>query len=144
MVLGAAGLAVGLALSGCSSQADDSGTSGSDSVAVESPAPGEVSLLSAEQFDAASSQEGVVLLDVRTPEEFAEGHIEGATNIDFYSPTFGNDILALDAGQEYAVYCRSGNRSATTTAFMSENGFDSIYELQGGIVAWESAGLPVS
>jgi len=144
MVLGAAGLAVGLALSGCSSQADDSGTSGSDSVAVESPAPGEVSLLSAEQFDAASSQEGVVLLDVRTAEEFAEGHIEGATNIDFYSPTFGNDILALDAGQEYAVYCRSGNRSATTTAFMSENGFDSIYELQGGIVAWESAGLPVS
>ena len=135
-----------LGLAACGGGGDTSSAAGTTAVTTIDDSAGGASfgLVTPQTALELAGRDDVTVIDVRTPEEFAEGHIEGATNIDFYSPTFGNDIMTLDAGQEYAVYCRSGNRSASTTAFMSENGFDSIYELQGGIVAWESAGLPIS
>ena len=133
-------LAAALAVTGCSAATSDPGTV----EAVESPAAGTVALLPAEQFAAASEQPGVVLLDVRTPEEFADGHIEGALNVDVNSPDFTAQMADLDPVITYAVYCRSGNRSATATSYMLQEGFAPPYELAGGIVAWESAGLPVT
>ena len=144
-VLLAVGGAAVIALAGCSSSGTD--TSATDlptDITVESPAPGAVSLLPPAEFSAAAAQPGVVLLDVRTPQEFADGHIDGAINVDLNSPNFRQEMAELDPGTTYAVYCRSGNRSATATAYMLDEGFASPYELQGGIVSWQGAGLPVS
>lgn len=89
----------------------------------------------AEFIEKYSNTEGAVLLDVRTPEEFASGHIQSAINIDFQNPSFAEDVKKLDTSKPYFVYCRSGNRSGKAVSFMKENGFTKIYELQGGIVA---------
>ena len=86
---------------------------------------------------------GLVTLDVRTPEEFAAGHIAGAVDLDLNGTTFAAGVAALDPNAAYFVYCHSGHRSAQAVAFMQQQGFTSIYELQGGISAWQAAGLPV-
>lgn len=103
-------------------------------------AAGAVTTLNVSDFAKKISDTSVVLLDVRTPGEFASGHIAGATNIDFESGTFASDILKLDKNKTYAVYCRSGNRSAQATALMAKDGFKSIFNLNGGIINWQSAG----
>ncbi|MDA2946129.1 MAG: rhodanese-like domain-containing protein [Actinomycetota bacterium] len=82
-----------------------------------------------------------VIIDVRTPAEFAEGHIDGARLIDISSPTFVADIDALNRTSVYLVYCRSGNRSSVATAQMRELGFDAVYELDGGVIAWSNEGF---
>jgi len=141
-LLAALPLAGLLVLSGCAGSSDDA-AEGASPTAVESPAPGSVALLPPESFAQAAEQPGVVLVDVRTPEEFAAGHIAGAVNIDLNAADFPARIAELDPTTTYAVYCRSGNRSATATAFMLDQGFAPPYELQNGIVAWQGAGLPV-
>lgn len=98
-------------------------------------------LVTAEEA-AALATSGVTVLDVRTPEEFAEGHLDGAQLIDFYSSTFAEQIAALDPDEEYLVYCRSGNRSGQTVALMRELGIDQVWDLDGGVIAYGAAGLP--
>lgn len=83
-----------------------------------------------------------VIIDVRTPAEFSEGHIEGAVNIDFRADTFENDINALDKDKKYLIYCRSGNRSSSALDVMGNLGFEEVYNMLGGINAWNGAGLP--
>lgn len=78
---------------------------------------------------------GAVLLDVRTPAEYAEGHIEGALNIDFENPNFSTEIQRLDPSKPYFVYCRSGNRSGQAVSIMKLQGITNIQELKGGILA---------
>lgn len=84
-----------------------------------------------------------LIIDIRTSAEFAEGHIEGAINIDFYQQTFRQDIGNLDRGRTYLIYCRTGNRSASALGIMKELNFEEIYHLSDGIVAWKQAGLPI-
>ena len=91
----------------------------------------------------ADPPEDLVILDVRTPEEFAEGHIESAVMVDFYSDTFDDELAALDPNVPYVVYCQSGNRSGQTITKMEQIGFQSVEEIDGGVVAWASAGLPL-
>lgn len=95
------------------------------------------------QFQELTQQPGVVTLDVRTPQEFASGHLPNAVNIDVESPTFTQQVAKLDPEVEYAVYCRSGNRSITAMEIMGDEGVQKTADLDGGIVAWEAAGLPV-
>ncbi|MEZ5192668.1 MAG: rhodanese-like domain-containing protein [Nocardioides sp.] len=77
---------------------------------------------------------------MRTPAEFAQGHLEGAVNIDIEGPDFQSQVAQLDPTAPYAVYCRSGNRSGAAVSFMTANGFSEVYHLTGGIGAWEQAG----
>lgn len=86
---------------------------------------------------------GLVVLDVRTPEEFAQGHLDGATSIDFYGPDFADRVAALDRDVPYLVYCHSGNRSGQARAIMEGLGFTDVADVGGGIAAWTEAGLPV-
>ncbi len=86
----------------------------------------------------------LVVLDVRTPEEFGEGHLANAVNIDFYAGDFSDQLAALDPETPYVLYCRSGNRSGTTAEMMEELGFADVAEVDGGILAWEQAGLPIT
>jgi len=84
-----------------------------------------------------------VIIDVRTTAEIAEGYIEDAVFIDYYSDTFRDELNSLDKDKVYLIYCRSGGRSGPTLATMEELGFMEVYELLGGILAWQGAGLPV-
>ncbi|WOI52797.1 rhodanese-like domain-containing protein [Parvularcula sp. LCG005] len=91
-----------------------------------------------------SERDEITLLDVRTPEEFAEGHIEGAVNIDVLSPDFESRVRQLDLSKPHLVYCRSGNRSARATDILEKLGARDLYHLDGGIKAWRADDLPVS
>ncbi len=88
---------------------------------------------------------GFIVLDVRTPEEYAQGHLPEKTpmNLDFYAPDFREKLSRLDRGKTYFVYCRTGHRSGETVRMMRELGFRRVYDLQGGLTAWQSAGLPL-
>ena len=107
---------------------------------VASTAPVAGSQLPLAEFAAALKRPGTTLLDVRTPAEFAEGHLPGAVNIDVQSPDFDARLAALPADATYAVYCRSGNRSAAAVERMTAAGFTRAYDLAGGIVDWQDAG----
>ncbi len=85
----------------------------------------------------------VVLLDVRTPEEYAEGHVPGSVNIDFYAADFAEQLDLLPKDVPYVVYCRSGNRSGSTMPIMEDLGFTEVWDVDGGILAWNQAGLPI-
>ena len=114
VALGAA-LALSVAMSGCAATASPSVAIGEDTVVV----------------------------DVRTPAEYAEGHLDGAINIDLQSPEFDTTISELDPEDEYVVYCQSGNRSAQAVAAMEAAGFD-VQDAGGISEAAEATGLPVA
>ena len=99
--------------------------------------------ISAEQFDKLRKSEKTVVLDVRTPEEYKEGHIPGAVLIDFTSDDFAKEVAKLDKDKTYLVYCASGGRSARSCKKMAQLNFKSLYNLPGGIGAWEKAGKAV-
>jgi len=126
-------LAAGLALSGCAST--DSGTT-----TVEAGAVQRGEHVDADTFRASLSDD-VTILDVRTPQEFAEGHIAGAVNIDVSSPDFAQQVSELDPEGTYAVYCRSGNRSRTAMAAMQDAGLSDVFGLEGGIGALDPEDL---
>jgi len=85
-----------------------------------------------------------VILDVRTPAEFADEHIENAVNLDFYSENFRDDLNKLDKSNTYIVYCRTGSRSGKSLEIMKELGFREVYNISGGIVGWKAEGLPTT
>ena len=85
-----------------------------------------------------------VVLDVRTPEEFANVRLPGAVNVDTQSPDFENRLAALDRGKTYLVYCRTGNRSARAIQVMKRLGFQSLYHMAEGILRWQKMGFPLS
>ena len=87
--------------------------------------------------------EDFVLLDVRTPEEFNEVRIDGSVNLDFYAADFADRLAELDRSVNYVVYCNSGNRSGTTLDMMTDLGFTTVHNVDGGIVQWHADGLPV-
>ena len=82
------------------------------------------------------------ILDVRTPDEYNSGHVEGAINIDYDSDDFKEKLATLDRSGEYLVYCRSGNRSSSAVEVMEELEFTKIYHMAGGIIEWSAEGLP--
>ena len=83
------------------------------------------------------------LVDVRTPKEFAEGHLVGAINVDWKNENFVNEITAVDKSNPVLVYCRSGMRSAAAAEKMRELGFVKVYDLAGGILQWKKDKMPV-
>jgi len=84
-----------------------------------------------------------VLLDVRTPEEVSKGTIPGAVNINFNAPDFSSKIAALAKDKTYFVYCAKGGRSGQAVEQMSDAGFKTLYNLEGGFVGWQEKGMPV-
>ncbi|MBN1341554.1 MAG: rhodanese-like domain-containing protein [Phycisphaerae bacterium] len=90
------------------------------------------------------SNRDFVILDVRTPAEFAAERIEGAVNIDVETDTqvFTSEVSKLDPTRKYLIYCRSGRRSCIAGGIMESLGFTDLSHLEGGINAWKAAGLP--
>ena len=77
-----------------------------------------------------------IVIDVRTPEEYSDDGIPGAINIDFYNSAFKKNIEALDYSKNYLIYCRSGARSANARDILNTLGLNSVYDLDGGMIAY--------
>lgn len=128
---GGAALALALVLAGCGA-GEESQDQQQEQV--------EAAALLGQHVDAATflagvSELGATVIDVRTPEEFAGGHIAGAVNIDVNAADAPERFAALDPTTTYAVYCRSGNRSRTAMALMQDAGIESAFGLEGGVGA---------
>ena len=83
-----------------------------------------------------------VILDVRTPEEYATEHIAESVLLDFYADDFEDELDKLDKSKTYLLYCRSGNRSSKSMPIMEDLGFIKIYDMGGGINQWKAEGYP--
>jgi phage shock protein E len=125
-----------LALAGCSSKSDSADSAASDAATVSVPS------LDAAAFQSKIIERGVIVLDVRTADEFKQNHIIDAQNIDVESVDFDAEIAKLDKKATYALYCQSGRRSAIAFTKMKESGFLNLYNLDGGMNAWVASGLP--
>ena len=87
--------------------------------------------------------QGLVIVDVRTPAEFREGHLPGAVNIDYFGGPFETQIAALPRDVPVLLYCRTGNRSAGAYTSMQQAGIGNILHMNEGISVWQQRGLPV-
>ena len=143
-----AALAV-MSLAACASE---TGGDGAVAATTASPAPvassvgpaaSPVQLVDVAKGVALAADPSVVVIDVRTPAEFAEGHIARAQVVDVSAADFADQIATFDPSATYLVYCHSGNRSGQAAAIMATLGFSSVYDLDGGIIAWQGAGAPL-
>jgi rhodanese-related sulfurtransferase len=87
------------------------------------------------------NQENVVVLDVRTPEEFNAGYIPGAILINLKDSIFTQKINALDKSKHYLVYCKTGNRSNKAVQYMLNNGFSKVQQLENGFSKWKAPAI---
>lgn len=112
-------------------------SSGTDTATIE--------LVSPEQAAGVIEEDpaGLVVLDIRTPEEFDTARLANAINVDFYDTDFADQLNALDKNDPYVMYCNSGNRSSDAVKTMKDLGFVEVYEIDGGIVDWFESGYPV-
>ncbi|RUA12745.1 MAG: rhodanese-like domain-containing protein [Flavobacteriia bacterium] len=94
-----------------------------------------VSLISPQELKAKLGDD-ILLIDIRTPQEFAQGHISGAKLINFFDPDFMQQMSKLDRSKELYIYCRSGHRSGKATENLKTVGFPKIHDLKGGINNW--------
>ncbi len=99
--------------------------------------------LNPDQFYSELSSGKYTLLDIRTQEEYAAGHLNNAKLVDYYkTKEFSNYLKSLDKNGNYLIYCRSGNRSKEALKLMKDMGFSNAAELDGGYQAWVDKGLP--
>lgn len=100
--------------------------------------------LSTEEFEKQLAKSGdAQLLDVRTPDEYGEGHLAKAANVDYKSPDFKEKIAKLDKSKPVYVYCLSGGRSAAAATALHESGFKEVYDMKGGYLKWNISGKAV-
>jgi rhodanese-related sulfurtransferase len=99
--------------------------------------------VNADEFEKLSKEPDTVILDVRSPKEYAAGHIKNSVLIDFNAKDFDEKIKQLDKSKTYLVHCAVGGRSAKACSKMDGFDFPKVVNLEGGIKAWEKAGKPV-
>jgi rhodanese-related sulfurtransferase len=110
-----------------------------DKAAVQTISPRQFKAL----LDRHQGDRDVVLLDVRTPKEFEDGHIEGALLLDYYSSDYLDRLKALDRDKTYLIYCRSGNRSGKSLAIFEKLGFRRAYHMDTGVIGWSRENYPL-
>jgi thioredoxin 1 len=91
----------------------------------------------------AAAMKDKIILDVRTAEEYKEGHLSGASQIDYYGTDFKSQVSKLDKSKPIFVYCKGGGRSSSSCEILKDLGFKEVYNLQGGITDWKKAGKAV-
>ena len=94
-------------------------------------------------FEQKMTEEGIQLIDARTPEEFKEKHIANALNANILGEDFDQKVASLDKNKPVMVYCKSGVRSANAAAKLKAMGFTTIIDLDGGITQWIAEGKPI-
>lgn len=98
--------------------------------------------LDAKTFQQQTAATNIVLLDVRTAEEYNSGHLKGAINYDYNGADFEKQISSIDKTKKIYVYCQRGGRSAGASEVLVKKGYKSVFNLIGGIEAWQQKGLP--
>jgi rhodanese-related sulfurtransferase len=96
--------------------------------------------LNSTEFENKIGTEQTILIDIRTPQEFSGGHLKNALNVNFYSPSFMEEISTLGKNKNVLIYCASGNRSGQALQKLKSNSFKSLADLEGGISSWAAAG----
>lgn len=100
--------------------------------------------LPVDDFAEAASSGEYSIIDIRTLEEYQQGYIPSAVQIDYYQTTaFLNYLDSLDKNKKYLIYCRSGNRTAQALQIMKERGFRNVWDLSNGINMWKASNYPV-
>lgn len=94
-------------------------------------------------FSKALENSGAILIDVRTPGEYADGHLEDAVNIDWNGASFNSEVSKLDKNKPVYVYCAVGGRSSSAKDALLKMGFTEVHNMLGGIKEWSAKGLPV-
>lgn len=95
-------------------------------------------VLSVADYKKEMQDSNVLIVDVRTPQEYGNGHIEGAINVNVLDTNFPAEVKAkVEMGKQVMIYCRSGKRSARASRIMKDLGYPVIYDLKGGYLAWE-------
>ncbi len=102
-----------------------------------------IQVLSIAQFEKMATKKKSKIIDVRTPEEVAEGHLADATTVNFLSPDFASQVASLNKKGTYLLYCRSGSRTRKAADALQKMGFKNVYMLEGGITAWKEAGKAI-
>jgi rhodanese-related sulfurtransferase len=97
----------------------------------------------ADLIDKHNGDDEFAILDIRTSGEFQSGRLAKSIPIDFYSPTFADQLNRLDKTKTYLVYCRTGNRSTKSLELFKKLKFQKIYHMASGISAWKSEGFTV-
>jgi len=114
----------------------------SETAHAESVQTATVKTIGAVEFKSLSSQENAIILDVRTPEEVADGKIPNAQMINIYDPEFESKVIQLQKEKSVFIYCSAGVRSAKAAEFLISQGYPSVYHLQGGLGEWLQNGFP--
>ena len=114
-----------------------------NSISAQTSTKGHIETVNVSDFSELVKLKKGVLLDVRTANEFKSGHIEGAKNVVYSMFGFDAALKGLDKNETYFIYCRSGARSSRALKIMIKEGFKNIYNLNGGLMAWQGKGLPV-
>jgi rhodanese-related sulfurtransferase len=100
--------------------------------------------LAPQEFESKMKElKNITLVDVRTPAEFAQGHLANALLLDIYSPDFKTQLAKLDKSKPVFVYCAAGGRSNSAAQTLAGMGFTVVYDLQGGINAWKKTNKPI-
>jgi rhodanese-related sulfurtransferase len=114
-------------------------------ISLKASSQSDLTSLSAEQFSTQLKMSfNEILLDVRTPEEFKEGHIPEAINMDWENSKFKKQAEALDKSRTVFVYCYGGGRSSDAAAWLRKSGFERVLELKDGFADWEEKKYPVA
>lgn len=135
-------------LAGCGNETGGNDSSPVLTVPAESQAEStfflDITTAQADSILAANCDEDCfVVLDVRTPEEYHAGHLEGAAMIDYRGESFEATLDALDKDNTYLIYCRTAHRTGECMAILEEHGFTKVYNMLGGITQWREEGRPV-
>ena len=143
--LASASILAALALGACSEKKGDNKAPGT---IFESPALAQGPSIRNVSVEEASvllqSDAPLTVIDVRTAQEFAQGHIEGAINLDALSEDFEKQLAKLNKDKPYLVHCRSGRRSAAALETLRKAKFSRVAHMDEGLVAWTTAGLPLA
>jgi rhodanese-related sulfurtransferase len=99
--------------------------------------------LQPKEFSEQCYAENAILVDVRTPQEYADGHLKGSVQMDYLGDNFNEQLKTLDKNKSIYLYCRSGGRSGNTQEELIKQGYKHVYNLDGGVDAWKKTGLPV-
>lgn len=131
-----------LGLVGCREKAD-SEVSPKDAKSEATAGSESTEIKADELAEMLQAKPGLLVIDIRTPAEFAEGHIEGAINIDFLDAGFAEAVAGIDTSAPTAFHCRSGGRSGQAESVFEALPFAELYHFSGGSIAWSDAGKPM-
>lgn len=122
-----------------SCEAQSQGTNNQEAQAQSSSSEGTYKILSAAEFEKAMNKDNITIVDVRTPEEYQNGHLKTAQNINYFDSDFQEKMALFDKEKPLYIYCKSGNRSGKAGKIIQKMGFKEVYDLQGGVSAWSGA-----